>query len=100
MNKKHDELREILQRSGAKEYGDILIDEICELFDYPKTIDIAAEFGNELKTDTYRKLVSRTPDQYTDLDEKQAFFNYMYYLSLFDDMLQAKSFKQWLESAI
>jgi len=34
---KHEKLRQILIESGNEEYGDILIDEICELFNYPKT---------------------------------------------------------------
>lgn len=43
ITKKHNDLREILEKSGAKEYGDILIDEICRLFGYPETTDIEEE---------------------------------------------------------
>lgn len=33
----HNELRGILQKFGNPEYGDVIIDEICEVFDYPTT---------------------------------------------------------------
>ena len=36
-NEKHDKLRKILIDYGCEEFGDCIIDEICELFDYPKT---------------------------------------------------------------
>lgn len=35
---KHEKLRKILIDSGASEYGDCIIDEICELFNYADTI--------------------------------------------------------------
>jgi hypothetical protein len=35
--KKHNKLREILIDYGNDEYGDAIIDEICDLFNYPKT---------------------------------------------------------------
>ena len=35
--KKHEELREILIKYGNEEYGDAIIDEICGLFNYPRT---------------------------------------------------------------
>ena len=40
--KKHFELRKILSNYGD-EYGDCIIDDICDLFGYPNTIDIEEE---------------------------------------------------------
>lgn len=37
INDKQEQLRKILIDSGAEEYGDIIIDEICQLFGYPDT---------------------------------------------------------------
>lgn len=34
---KHENLRNILIKSGSKEYGDLILDEICNLFEYPPT---------------------------------------------------------------
>ena len=34
---KHEQLREILMKYECKEFGDCIIDEICELFNYPRT---------------------------------------------------------------
>tara|TARA_R100000278_G_scaffold94984_2_gene72511 strand:- start:474 stop:644 length:171 start_codon:yes stop_codon:yes gene_type:complete len=34
---KHENLRNILIKSGSKEYGDEILDEICNLFEYPPT---------------------------------------------------------------
>jgi len=34
---KHNKLIDILQKYGNEEFGDEIIDEISELFDYPKT---------------------------------------------------------------
>mgnify|MGYP003153967900 CR=1 FL=1 len=34
---KHENLRNILIKSGSKEYGDLILDEICNLFEYPTT---------------------------------------------------------------
>tara|TARA_R100000734_G_C3304151_1_gene94647 strand:+ start:497 stop:643 length:147 start_codon:yes stop_codon:yes gene_type:complete len=34
---KHENLRNILIKSGSKEYGDVILDEICDLFEYPPT---------------------------------------------------------------
>jgi len=34
---KHQKLREILIDYGSEEFGDAIVDEICELFGYPKT---------------------------------------------------------------
>ena len=34
---KHNQLRKILISSGAEEFGDVVIDEICELFGYELT---------------------------------------------------------------
>jgi len=34
---KHNKLRSILIEYGCEEYGDSIIDDICELFNYPKT---------------------------------------------------------------
>lgn len=39
----HEKLREILEEYGNPEYGDYIIDEICQLFDYPTTIDTETE---------------------------------------------------------
>lgn len=36
----HDKLREILIKYNNPEYGDCIVDEICQLFKYPTTIDI------------------------------------------------------------
>ena len=33
----HIKIRETLIKYGSQEYGDIIIDEICEIFNYPKT---------------------------------------------------------------
>lgn len=33
----HNELRNILIKYECEEFGDAIIDEICELFNYPKT---------------------------------------------------------------
>lgn len=35
---KHNKLRVILQSYGCEEFGDCIIDDICNLFDYPNTI--------------------------------------------------------------
>tara|TARA_B100001059_G_C17423534_1_gene374420 strand:- start:440 stop:565 length:126 start_codon:yes stop_codon:yes gene_type:complete len=37
---KHNKLIDILQKYGNEEFGDEIIDEICELFNYPKTIQL------------------------------------------------------------
>lgn len=37
VNEKHDKLRKILIEYQCEEYGDALIDEICDLFNYPRT---------------------------------------------------------------
>lgn len=37
---KHEKLRNILISYGCEEYGDCIIDEICDLFNYPNTIDV------------------------------------------------------------
>jgi hypothetical protein len=34
---KHDKLRKILTDYGCEEYGDAIIDEICDLFNYKRT---------------------------------------------------------------
>jgi len=36
---KHLKLREILSKYGD-EFGDVIVDEICDLFNYPNTIDL------------------------------------------------------------
>jgi hypothetical protein len=38
---KHELLRDILIEYNNPEYGDCIIDDICRLFKYPTTIDIA-----------------------------------------------------------
>lgn len=45
----HDKLRDILIDYGNAEYGDCIIDEICELFNFPTTIEIEheGEFVND-----------------------------------------------------
>jgi hypothetical protein len=35
----HNDLREILMKYNSPEYGDCIIDEICDLFNYPLTND-------------------------------------------------------------
>lgn len=35
---KHNKLRSILSKYGD-EFGDAILDEICDLFDYPNTVD-------------------------------------------------------------
>tara|TARA_R100000329_G_scaffold99063_1_gene81826 strand:- start:134 stop:358 length:225 start_codon:yes stop_codon:yes gene_type:complete len=37
LKNKHENLRNILIKSGSKEYGDVILDEICNLFEYPPT---------------------------------------------------------------
>ncbi len=37
---KHNKLIDILQKYGNEEFGDEIIDEISELFNYPKTKEI------------------------------------------------------------
>lgn len=37
LQKKHEELRNILIKYGYEEHGDVIIDDICFLFDYPQT---------------------------------------------------------------
>ncbi len=36
---RHNDLREILMKYNCPEYGDCIVDEICELFDHPLTND-------------------------------------------------------------
>lgn len=36
----HEKLRKILMDSGAPEYGDNIIDDICRLFGYPLTPEV------------------------------------------------------------
>lgn len=35
--RQHEDLREILFKYGNEEYGDSIVDEICELFNHPLT---------------------------------------------------------------
>jgi len=37
LQEKHEDLRNILEKYGCQEHGDVIIDEICSLFDYPQT---------------------------------------------------------------
>jgi hypothetical protein len=37
LKKKHEQLRNILIEHGCEEHGDVIIDKICFLFDYPQT---------------------------------------------------------------
>lgn len=39
----HEKIRSILIDYGSQEYGDSIVDEICQLFDFPTTIDINPE---------------------------------------------------------
>lgn len=39
----HEKLRGILEEYGNPEHGDCIIDEICQLFNYPTTIDTETE---------------------------------------------------------
>ena len=43
-NKKHEKLREILQKYGCNEYGDCIVDDISYLFDFPTTVDVSGEY--------------------------------------------------------
>jgi hypothetical protein len=44
----HNQLREIISSyEGNQEYGDCIIDEICQLFNFPTTIDTEGEFVND-----------------------------------------------------
>jgi len=43
----HDKLRDILKEYGNPEFGDLIIDDICQLFNFPTTID--AENDDEIK---------------------------------------------------
>lgn len=36
---KHENLRSILIKYGCPEFGDVIIDEICELFEFPTTTE-------------------------------------------------------------
>jgi hypothetical protein len=36
---RHEKLRSILIDYGNKEFGDSIVDDICELFDYPTTLE-------------------------------------------------------------
>ena len=37
IEQRHINIREILIKYGSEEYGDCIIDEICDLFGYPDT---------------------------------------------------------------
>jgi len=37
---KHEKLRNILISYGCKEYGDCIVDDIANLFNFPNTIDV------------------------------------------------------------
>ena len=43
ITEKHDAIRSILIEYGCKEFGDVIIDAICGVFNYPRTIDIEGE---------------------------------------------------------
>lgn len=49
IDEKHQKLREILESYGSPEFGDAIIDEICNQFNFPNTIDLERVSGN-LKT--------------------------------------------------
>jgi len=49
---------------------------------------------------TYYKLVSLNPERYELIPAKKAYFQYVEYLGLFDNMTEAKSFEQWLKTEI
>ena len=38
----HEKIRQILIDSGSEEYGDCIIDEICQAVNYPTTVDFEA----------------------------------------------------------
>lgn len=46
---KHYNLRQILIEYGCQEYGDCIVDDICNLFNYPNT------YYNETKEKDYPK---------------------------------------------
>jgi hypothetical protein len=48
---KHEQLRQILIDSGAPEFGDIVIDKICGLFDYPDTTEFMLPKPRDVKTE-------------------------------------------------
>ena len=52
----HNKLRGILMDYGNEEFGDCIIDEICQATDNPTTIDIADEEGNLHPQSYYKKL--------------------------------------------
>ena len=39
IREKQEKLRNILIKYGSEEYGDVILDEICDLFGYPNTCD-------------------------------------------------------------
>lgn len=39
----HDDLRNILIEYGNEEYGDCIVDDICNLFNYTNTVDVLVE---------------------------------------------------------
>jgi len=39
----HDKLRDILKEYGNPEFGDLIVDDICQLFNFPTTIDEESE---------------------------------------------------------
>ena len=39
----HEKIRSILIDYGSEEYGDCIVDEICQLFNFPTTIDVEPE---------------------------------------------------------
>lgn len=58
---KHDKLKEILQKYGNPEFGDAIVDEICELFGYPTTIDVDEDYEKEMtkKKDEVEEILIR-----------------------------------------
>lgn len=51
----HQKLRDIIESYGNKEFGDCIIDEICQLFNFPTTTDIETE-GEFTNDGDYRLL--------------------------------------------
>lgn len=47
IKEKHNKLKAILQEYGNEEFGDCIIDEICNTFDFPTTVDFEAFIDDE-----------------------------------------------------
>jgi hypothetical protein len=48
IQRKHEQLRKILIGAGYNEFGDSIIDDICEIFNYPTTNVYYDKEGNKI----------------------------------------------------